>query len=289
MPSNPCRRNTSTNTLEHAELGLRAQACFATQNLTLPIATQGVEDVAVDAVENISQTLDTGKPVLITGPAACGKSTLTKQYTHRIATKFLRGGGELVPLLVTVIELADTVKAAALGSCSRPLSATDDVLKMHIQRKFGHDQPLVDFLIDRRAAHKLVLVLDGMDEAGEARDVLEPYIATRLKNEVLLCLTGRENGIEDMTNFSGFEHFHIEALTRAQQKQIIASRMRAEAGGRKGEVTLDERARAWVAVAASSFCVSHGKQCHETLAMFRKSGMFLAGCAHASARLDLTD
>ena len=266
----------------------RVKKCNTESN-QVPIATQGVEDVAVDAVENISQTLDTGKPVLITGPAACGKSTLTKQYTHRIATKFLRGGGELVPLLVTVIELADTIKAAALGGCSRPLSATDDVLKMHIQRKFRHDQPLVDFLIDRRAAHKLVLVLDGMDEAGEARDVLEPYIATRLKNEVMLCLTGRENGIEDMTNFSGFEHFHIEALTRPQQKQIIASRMRAEAGGRKGEVTLDERARAWVAVAASSFCVSHDKQCHETLAMFRKSGMFLAGCAHASARLDLSD
>ena len=171
VPSNSCRR---TNTLEHAELGLRAQACFATQNLTLPIATQGVEDVAVDAVENISQTLDTGKPILITGPAACGKSTLTKQYTHRIATKFLQGGGELVPLLVTVIELADTIKAAALGGCSRPFSATDDVLKMHIQRKFGHNQPLVDFLIDRRAAHKLVLVLDGMDNAAEKAYAAHP-------------------------------------------------------------------------------------------------------------------
>ena len=59
--------------------------------------------------------------VLITGPAACGKSTLTKQYAHRLATAFLARRGDLVPLLVTVVELAATIDEGKL-------QATDDLV-----------------------------------------------------------------------------------------------------------------------------------------------------------------
>ena len=80
--------------------------------------------------------------------------------------------------------------------------------------------------------------------AGAVRAVLEPYVAKRLAGEVMLCVTGRENGIEDMGMFAGFAHFHIQALSEAQQRHIVASRMAAAAGVRKGEVTMDERVRA---------------------------------------------
>ena len=96
----------------------------------------------------------------------------------------------------------------------------------------------------------MVVVLDGVDEAGEARAVLEPYIAKRLAGEVVLCVTGRENGIEDVESFADFAHFHIQALNEEQQRQIVTSRMQA-AEVRKGEVTLDERVRDGVAPAVS--------------------------------------
>ena len=182
--------------------------------------------------------------VLITGPAACGKSTLTKQYAHRLVTDFLEGRGEFVPLLVTVIELAATI-----GESEPKLGAADDLLGAHIRRTEADNTALADFLIARRTQRKLVVVLDGVDEAGEVRAVLEPYVANRLAGEVMLCVTGRENGIEDVESFADFAHFHIQALNPEQQRYIVKSRMEAAASVRKGEVTTDERVRARCALA----------------------------------------
>ena len=100
------------------------------------VGAQGVSD----AVETITEILDRGESILITGPAACGKSTLTKQYTHRIATAFLKGTREFVPLLVTVIELAETIKT------SGHKDTADDLLAQYIQRKYASNTALVEFL-----------------------------------------------------------------------------------------------------------------------------------------------
>ena len=180
------------------------------------------------------------QPVMITGPAACGKSTLAKQYAHRLATAFLARKCELVPLLVTVIELAATISESGLG-------AEGDILGAHIRRT-EKSKLAADFFIARLKLRKLVVVLDGVDEAGtgRVRAVLEPYVAKRLAGEVMLCVTGRENGIEDVKSFSGFAHFHIQALSPDQQRYIVRRRTEAAAGGRKGEVTIDERVRARV-------------------------------------------
>ena len=142
-----------------------------------------------------------------------------------------------MPLLVTVVELAETIGEGGLG-------ATDDLLGAHVRRTEKANGALADWFIARRAQRKLVVLLDGVDEAGAVRAVLEPYVAKRLAGEVMLCVTGRENGIEDMGIFAGFAHFHIQALTEAQQRFIVASRVAAAAGVRKGEVTTDERVRA---------------------------------------------
>ena len=138
---------------------------------------------------------------------------------------------------MTVVELAETIGEGGLG-------ATDDLLGAHVRRTEKANGALADWLIARRAQRKLVVLLDGVDEAGAVRAVLEPYVAKRLAGEVMLCVTGRENGIEDMGMFAGFAHFHIQALSVAQQRHIVASRMAAAAGVRKGEVTMDERVRA---------------------------------------------
>ena len=180
------------------------------------------------------------QPVLITGPAACGKSTLAKQWALRLATAFLARQSDLVPPLVMVVELAATISERKLGPA-------DDLLGEHIRRAHRTNTTLADFLVARREERQLVVILDGVDEAGTVRAVLEPYVAGRLASEVMLCVTGRENGIEDVESFSGFAHFHIQALSPDQQRYIVRRRTEAAAGGRKGEVTIDERVRARVA------------------------------------------
>ena len=98
------------------------------------------------------------QPVL-TGPAACGKSTLAKRHARRLATAFLARKGELVPLLVTVVELAATISERRLGPA-------DDLIGEHIRRAHRMNTALADFLVARRKERKLVVILDGVDEAG---------------------------------------------------------------------------------------------------------------------------
>ena len=134
-----------------------------------------------------------GQPLLVTGPAACGKSTIAKQYAHRLATDCLEGRGQLVPLVVMAIELAATIS-------ERKLCAADDLLGEHIRRTES-DKALVDFLLAKHAQHKLVVILDGVGEAGDVHPVLQ-----RLAGEVVFCVTGRENGIENVVISTGLAH-----------------------------------------------------------------------------------
>ena len=203
-----------------------------------------------NALETLSGILGEGKPVLVTGPAACGKSTLTKQHVYHLATEWMAlsasgSDAACVPLLVTVIELAGTIQRLNLGP-------DEDILAKHVECMFESNKPLVEFVMRARDKHQLVVVLDGMDEAGSVRTVLEPYVADRLSVEVTLLLTGRENGINDMDMFNSFAHFHIQPLNDAQQVQIATGRMKL-AAVRKGEVTLEERVAAFMDEVRRSF------------------------------------
>ena len=65
-----------------------------------------------------------------------------------------------------------------------------------------------------RQQHRLMLLLDGMDEAGACRELLEAYVSCRLVTEVHLCVTARPQGIANMHLFDPFfvdvrvEHRH---------------------------------------------------------------------------------
>merc|ERR1712185_448076 len=65
------------------------------------------------------------QPMLLTGPAACGKSTFTKQYLHHSASRKDAVSAGMVPVLVPVIELAKTMKEQHLGE------ADADILQAH--------------------------------------------------------------------------------------------------------------------------------------------------------------
>ena len=154
-------------------------------------ATPEIPDVA-DAAGSSWQ------PLIITGHAACGKNNIAKQYARHLATDFLEGRGQLVSLLVVATELAATISESKL-------CAADDLLGEHIRRTEA-DKALVDFLLARHAQRKLVVILDGVGEAGDVHAVLEPYITKRLAGEVVMCATGRENEIESVVISTGLAH-----------------------------------------------------------------------------------
>jgi len=99
------------------------------------------------------------QPVLLTGPAACGKSTFTKQYIYNTATKSEDTVTNMrpVPVLILVIDLASTMKEKQIQN------ADEDILKVHLESKHPTNAPL---LLQMRKEQRLVVLLDGMDEAG---------------------------------------------------------------------------------------------------------------------------
>ena len=195
----------------------------------------GDRNKAITVMSGVFKT--SRQPILITGPAACGKSTLTKQYAYHLA-KTYRFDDEhsLVPLLVTVIDLARTIVE------NPALDAEADILGAHIEATCN-SAAVTAFLTEMRDQRRLVLVLDGIDEAGSVRPILEPYISGKLAREVFLCLTGRENGIQAMSMFGDFVHFKIEALDHKQQQYICAARLATtEVRGQ----TVSERVKAFM-------------------------------------------
>ena len=122
-------------------------------------------------------------------------------------------------MLVPVIELAKTMKEHHLGD------ADTDILQAHLNAKHTADAPL---LLQLRLERRLVVLLDGMDEAGNCRETLERYVSCRLATEVQLCVTGREQGIKAMQLFGFFVHVKVQPLTEEQQVKVIGGRFRGK-------------------------------------------------------------
>ena len=62
-----------------------------------------------------------------------------------------------VPVLILVIDLASTMKEKQIQN------ADEDILKVHLESKHPTNAPL---LLQMRKEQRLVVLLDGMDEAG---------------------------------------------------------------------------------------------------------------------------
>jgi hypothetical protein len=99
------------------------------------------------------------QPVLLTGPAACGKSTFTKQFMYNTVTNCDNTVTDTgpVPVLISVINLASTIKQKQI------CDADTDILKLHLESEHPSSAPL---LLQMRKEKQLIVLLDGMDEAG---------------------------------------------------------------------------------------------------------------------------
>ena len=204
----------------HAHSGADLRVLSTTPRVGFKL-TQTLDATPVPRTSLISQ------PVLLTGEAACGKSTFTKQYVFDTASKSLeRGTIEQLPVMVRVIDLANTLTAAA-EQRGAPLSPDEDLLDLHFASSHFDDTTRV-LLRDMRRQKRLILLLDGMDEAGACRELLEAYISCRLVTEVHLCVTARPQGIARMGLFDPFFiGVRVAPLDEEQQTKIVRGRFEA--------------------------------------------------------------
>jgi hypothetical protein len=179
--------------------------------------------------------LPLSQPVVIKGPAACGKSVFLKQYLHKHTQAHLaRDARCLVPVYVPVYELAMLL-------IENP-DPTVDHLKSVLERLFQEDEHsslLIRLLLAMRDQKRLVVLLDGLDEGEGAGAHLEAvstsaalmeYICDRLVSEVHLCITSREQCVAhplttSLLRSAGFMQATMSPLSEQQRQALVGHRL----------------------------------------------------------------
>eukprot|EP01049_Picozoa_sp_SAG25_P006479 SAG25_NODE_489_length_7429_cov_45.504638_1_plen_872_part_10 len=171
----------------------------------------------------VSRSIVSFTPLLILGDAACGKSTLTRQCMHSLAKDATHALDKcIVPYRVAVVDLAKTLR-----SHPDTMHERADILKLHI---LAQEQSYAKELLNRRDKFRLMVMVDGIDEAGDTANVLEPYLLNKLSREVFLCITGRKNGVSQkfraqFCDPSRFITMEIANLSTSQQLYMVRERL----------------------------------------------------------------
>ena len=167
-----------------------------------------------------TQMLDIRKtPMLcILGGAASGKSCLLRRMLVMAAQEQQGRKDDLVPCLILLIDLGRLMSA-------EKLTDKDDLLQAYISHVYGENSARCAFLLRAREIGQLVVLFDGLDEAGAHKESIESYIARICKEEnIRVTVSSRITGFNDKI-FESFRFVQVLPLTEMSQEQIISSRL----------------------------------------------------------------
>ena len=89
------------------------------------------------------------------------------------------------------------------------------------------DSELYRMLSQAMMARRAVLLIDGIDEGGKARERIERHIAEVLAPQGhVLIATSRPAGIDE-ARFARFHRLSLSGLSHAQQQQVLEHRLGA--------------------------------------------------------------
>ena len=165
--------------------------------------------------------VDVPAAVLLTGPPAAGKTSILSQVTvHSLDS-------EMLPILIK----AQRLQARLLESPQAFAAAwnwVDAFLRLE------HPAPLYRMLRQALASRRALILLDGLDEGGQARERIERHVAEVLAPQGhVMLVTSRPAGL-DRSRFAAFRQLRLEPLTEAQQREALTQRL----GGERAEALL---------------------------------------------------
>lgn len=186
----------------------------------------------VDVVR-VSDLVDVGSPVLLTGPLGSGKSTFCRWYANSLAEAVLQGDGDLVPLYVDLRQAAPLLRALAMRDGVITMAEIAAVAVQVLGAR-GDEGSLVAAWDDGRA----VLVVDGFDEIGV---VLKQKDAMLLEQAIARTLDALASGIPRVVVSSRPGAAGLEGLTRFLHVELAplasseAARVMETFAGAQGE------------------------------------------------------
>jgi sugar/nucleoside kinase (ribokinase family) len=160
--------------------------------------------------------------------------------------------GDLYPILISALELSaqlrrgraasggsDSIETAG-GTSESTLDATEfdhgsiDLLDAYLQRKYGKQTPRYRALSAVVAKKQALLIIDGLDEAGDQKDAIEIYLHTRVASKeggttgLKVLLSSRLSGFRDKM-FLGHDCMLLKLAPLSIQTQDEILRLQLEA------------------------------------------------------------
>jgi Leucine-rich repeat (LRR) protein len=158
------------------------------------------------------------QPILVKGDPAAGKTTFTKQLITWIMRN--QESAWLVPVMIRTVDLVRS--ASFFNDDGRDM--VDQYLAMH------HISDGSYYLFSRaRQEGRLLVILDGFDEAGALERKLTAEMSEKLINEVFVVLTSRDvAGTFEVPAFSRFRSVRVRELNPEQQRQVIKKSLKTD-------------------------------------------------------------
>ena len=140
--------------------------------------------------------------VVVLGAAASGKSCLLKRVLVMAADSHQGHPDDLVPVLILLIDLGRLMT-------KHTLTSEDNLIEWYLRDSYGSHSGRYKMLAQAMDGGRLLLLLDGLDEAGEQKDAIEAYIRERLAHDSQrLLVSSRHSGFKDSV-FSQFKFIQV--------------------------------------------------------------------------------
>jgi len=158
--------------------------------------------------------------LLLTAPPAAGKTCLMSQLVmHVLKSKEC----DMVPILIKVQEL----QRHLLNESNRTIFERSwNWVDAFLQCVHGATSDQYRMLRQALMARRSLVLLDGIDEGGKARDAIERHVTEVLAPQGhVMLVTSRPAGLDEERFRHHFEHMQLEPLSEAQQEDVIARRL----------------------------------------------------------------
>lgn len=171
-----------------------------------------------------------GSCVFITANPAAGKTCLMSQ----LVVESLESSSSLVPIFIKVQELQKKLREEEHKAAFANMWNWVDA---YLAVTHGADSELYLFLRQALMARRALVLLDGIDEAGQARVAIERHISEVLVPQGhCLVMTSRPAGVDERAFDRSLVHrLELQPLSDEQQAKVIEHRLGAGGGGGGGE------------------------------------------------------
>lgn len=177
--------------------------------------------------------------LLVRAPAGSGKTWLTQQVVHMMCTNALDrlSGSEVaaggapdvyVPYLVTMSTLANLWRRKLAAGIDPGDQCGGDVLEWFIRATHGNKPKEIALLLDLYHSQRLVLILDGLDEAVDLWSAIKKFVVEAMALGGHRCvLTTRPEGVAvlEPETWKSFAVFTLQPYSPEQQRAVLENQL----------------------------------------------------------------